>query len=60
MRVFEHYRIRALLYAGTPTGSYSPPSHPDETRSAGSPQPLTRHLQTATPRSEEVGAWTSR
>lgn len=32
--LFAHYRIHALLYAGHLTGTYSPRSHPTETRSA--------------------------
>ena len=31
---FRNYRIRVLLYAGDPTGTCSPPSHPAEIRSA--------------------------
>jgi hypothetical protein len=31
---FRNYRIRVLLYAGNPTGTYSPPSHPAEIRRA--------------------------
>jgi hypothetical protein len=31
---FQNYRLRALLYAGKPTGTYSPPSRPAESRSA--------------------------
>lgn len=33
-RLFANYRIRVLLYAGKPNGTYSPRSHPAEIRRA--------------------------
>jgi len=41
-RRFANYRIRVLLYAGKPNGTYSPRSHPAELRRARSPTPRWR------------------